>query len=99
VARLVELAADDAAVDRHEPADVATALAKLATAPAPTLGLNAGGPTTIERVRRLTTPPGNGPGAALPLASLLVVAPLVAELLALTTPLLRVAGTPVCPIT
>lgn len=57
VARLVELAADDAAaVDRHAPADVATALAKLATAPAPTLGLGAGGPTTIERVRRLTTP-------------------------------------------
>ena len=99
VARLVELAADDAAVHHHSPTDVATALATLATAPAPTLGLGASGPTTIERVRRLTTPPSNGPGAALLLASLLVVAPLVAELLALTTPLLSVAGTPVCPIT
>jgi Zn-dependent protease with chaperone function len=99
VARLVELAADDVAVDRHEPADVATALAKLATASAPTLGLGASGPTTIERVLRLTTPPSNGPGAALLLASLLIIAPLIAVFLALTTPLLSVAGTPVCPLT
>jgi hypothetical protein len=61
--------------------------------------LGAGGPTTIDRVRRLTTPPSSGPGAALLLASLLVVVPLIAELVAMTTPLLRVAGTPVCPIT
>jgi Zn-dependent protease with chaperone function len=39
VARMVELAADDDAVHRHGSGDVATALAKLATAPAPTLGL------------------------------------------------------------
>src|SRR6266487_5589023 len=99
VARMVELAADDAAVHHHSRADVATALAKLATAPAPTLGLGASGPTTIERVRRLTTPPSNGPGGALWFAGLLVVVPLVAELVAMATPLLRVAGTPVCPIT
>ncbi len=99
VARLVELAADDAAVDRHAPADVAIALAKLAVTPAPTLGLGASGPTTIERVRRLTTPPSSGPGGALWFAGLLVVVPLVAELVAMATPLLRVAGTPVCPIT
>jgi Zn-dependent protease with chaperone function len=98
VARMVELAADDAAVHHHSRADVATALAKLATAPAPTLGLGAGGPTTIERVRRLTTPPA-GPGEALWLAGLVVIVPILAELVALTTPLLSVAGTPVCPLT
>ncbi len=98
VARMVELAADDDAVHHHSRADVATALAKLATAPAPTLGLGAGGPTTIERVHRLTTPP-TGPGDALWLAGLVVIVPILAELVALTTPLLSVAGTPVCPIT
>jgi Zn-dependent protease with chaperone function len=99
VARLVELAADDAALDCHSRIDVATALTKLATVPAPTLGLGATGPTTIDRVRRLTTPPSNGPGAALWLAGALVIVPILAELVALTTPLLSVAGTPVCPIT
>ena len=98
VARMVELAADDDAVHQHSRADVATALAKLATAPAPTLGLGAGGPTTIERVRRLTAPP-TGPGEALWVACLVVILPLAAELVALTTPLLSVAGMPVCPLT
>jgi Zn-dependent protease with chaperone function len=98
VARMVELAADDDAVHHHSRADVAAALAKLATTPAPTLGLGAGGPTTVERVRRLTAPP-TGPGDALWLAGMVVIVPLVAELVALATPLLSVAGTPVCPIT
>jgi Zn-dependent protease with chaperone function len=99
VARLVELAADDAAVHHHRPADVASALAKLATAPAPALGLGAGGVTTIDRVRRLTSPPTSGPGGALLLASLVVAVPLLGQVLALTAPLLRVAGTPSCPLT
>jgi Zn-dependent protease with chaperone function len=99
VARLVELAADAAAVRHHRPADVAAALAKLATAPAPTLGLGAGGPAIVDRVRRLTTPPVSGAGGALLLASLVVAVPLAGELLALTAPLLRVAGTPSCPLT
>jgi Zn-dependent protease with chaperone function len=98
VARLVELAADDAAVHHHHPADVASALAKLATAPAPALGLGAGG-VTIDRVRRLTSPPTSGPGGALVLASLVVAVPLLGQLVALTAPLLRVAGTPSCPLT
>jgi Zn-dependent protease with chaperone function len=98
VARLVELAADDVAVHRHNPADVATALAKLATTPAPTLGLGISGPTAIDRVRRLITPPTTGPGGALLLASLVVVVPLLGQLLAVTTPLLQVAGTPSCPL-
>jgi Zn-dependent protease with chaperone function len=99
VARLVELAADDAAVHHHHPADVASALAKLATAPAPALGLGAGGVTTIDRVRRLTSPPTSGPGGALLLASLVVAVPLLGQLVALTAPLLRVVGTPSCPLT
>jgi Zn-dependent protease with chaperone function len=98
IARLVELAADDAAVHCHRPADVAAALAKLAAAPAAGLGLGAGGPTSIERVRRLTNSPTSGPGGALLLASLVVALPLLGELLALTAPLLRVAGTPSCPL-
>jgi Zn-dependent protease with chaperone function len=97
LARLVELDADDAAGGRHDPAEVATALAKLA-APAPTLGLGAGGSTTLERVCRLTSPPNASPGGALVVASLVVVVPLFAEVLALTTPLLSVAGRPNCPL-
>jgi Zn-dependent protease with chaperone function len=99
VARLVELAADDAAVHHHDRADIAAALATLATAPAPTLGLGAAGPNTLERIRRLTVPPATPSHGALLLASLVVVAPLLGQLLALTAPLLRVAGTPTCPLT
>jgi Zn-dependent protease with chaperone function len=99
IARLIELAADDDAVHHHDRADIATALATLATAPAPTLGLGAAGPTTLERIRRLTAPPTTHPGGALLLAGLIVVAPLLGQLLALTAPLLRVAGMPVCPLT
>jgi Zn-dependent protease with chaperone function len=97
LARLVELDADDAAVGRHDPAEVATALAKLA-APAPTLGLGAGGSTTLERVCRLTSRRNAGPGGTLVVASLVVVVPLFAEVLALTAPLLSVAGRPNCPL-
>jgi Zn-dependent protease with chaperone function len=99
VARLVELAADDAAVHHHDRIDVATALATLATAPAPTLGLSAAGSGALERIRRLTTPPTTRSGGALLLASLIVVAPLLGQLVALTAPLVRVAGMPVCPLT
>jgi Zn-dependent protease with chaperone function len=99
VARLVELAADDAAVHHHDRTDVATALATLATAPAPTLGLSAAGSGALERINRLTTPPTTRSGGALLLASLIVVAPLLGQLVALTAPLVRVAGMPVCPLT
>jgi Zn-dependent protease with chaperone function len=66
VARLVELAADDAAVHHHDRADIASALATLATlasAPAPTLGLGAAGSGALERIRRLTASPATPPGA------------------------------------
>jgi Zn-dependent protease with chaperone function len=99
IASLVELAADDDAVHRHGAADVAAALAKLATTPAPTLGLGAAGQGTLERIRRLTAPPAPRPGGALVLASLVVITPLLGQLLALAAPLLRVAGMPSCPLT
>ncbi len=99
VARLVELAADDAAVCRYGPAEVAAAIAKLAAAPVPALGLSAAAANTSERIRRLTTPATPGPRGALLLASLVVVGPLLAELVAVSAPLLRVAGMPICPLT
>jgi Zn-dependent protease with chaperone function len=98
ISRLVELDADDAAAGRHDRAAVAAAVAKLAAAPAPTLGLGAGGATALERVRRLTSPTITKPGSAMWLASLLVAVPLLVQLLAVTTPLLSVAGMPNCPL-
>jgi Zn-dependent protease with chaperone function len=98
VARLVELAADDAATRRHDPAEVAAAIAKLTAPSAPTLGLSAAGANTSERIRRLTTPAAPGPRGALLLASLVVLGPLLAELVAVSAPLLGVAGTPICPL-
>jgi len=61
--------------------------------------LSAAGQGTLERIRRLTGPPATRPLGALLLASLVVVVPLLGQLLALTAPLLRVAGTPTCPLT
>jgi Zn-dependent protease with chaperone function len=98
VTRLVELAADDAATRRHGPAEVASAIAKLAAAPAPTLGLSAAGANPSERIRRLTTPASPGLRGALLLASLVVLGPVLAQLVAVSAPLLRVAGTPICPL-
>ena len=49
---------------------------------------------TSRAVDRFSAPTG-----ALLLASLVVAVPLLGELLALTGPLLRVAGTPSCPLT
>lgn len=98
VTRLVELAADDAATRRHRPTEVASAIAKLAAAPAPTLGLHAAGANPSERIRRLTTPATPGPRGALLLASLVVLGPVLAQLVAVSLPLLRVAGTPICPL-
>ena len=98
VGRLVELAADDDAVHRYGRSDTVAALAKLATAPAPAVGLSAGGPSAPERIRRLTAPPPTGRAGTLLLAILVVAVPLVAELAAVTAPLLSVAGTPTCPL-
>jgi Zn-dependent protease with chaperone function len=99
VARLVELDADDATVHHHRLTDLAAALAHLASAPAPTLGLGAAGLGALERVRRLAAPPPTRPSGALLLAGLIVFVPLVGELVALVVPLASVAGFPACSLT
>ena len=95
VAHLVELAADDAAVHRHGRAETVAALATLAAAP---VGLGAGGSGAPDRIRRLSAPPPTGRAATLLLAVLVVAVPLVAELAAVTAPVVSVAGTPICPL-
>jgi Zn-dependent protease with chaperone function len=98
VARLVELAADDAAARTHGHRQVAAALAALGDAPVPTVALGAAVISATERVSRLLTPRQHGAGLAL-LAGLLVLGlPLIAVVVAVALPLARVAGVPVCPL-
>jgi Zn-dependent protease with chaperone function len=73
VARLVELRADDVAVRAHGRAALAGALVAMAAGPAPVGLVGAGGGDTVERLRRLLTPPERL-GAA---AGILVAAALV----------------------
>ena len=56
VCRLVEMLADDAAGRHYDRTSVAGALAHLADVPPPKVGLAAGGPSAVARVRRLTAP-------------------------------------------
>ncbi len=62
------------------------------------MGLGAGGPGAPDRIRRLSAPPPTGRAATLLLAVLVVAVPLVAELAAVTAPVVSVAGTPICPL-
>ena len=57
LATLAEMAADDRAVRRHAPADLAAALVILARAGARAAALTAGGTAAIARIERLLTPP------------------------------------------
>ena len=57
LAVLAEIAADDAAARRHDPADLAAALVTLASASVRTTALTAGGPAAIARIQRLLAPP------------------------------------------
>jgi len=57
LAVLAEMAADDAAARRHDPADLAAALVTLASAGISTTALTAGGPAAIARIQRLLAPP------------------------------------------
>jgi Zn-dependent protease with chaperone function len=64
VGRLLEMRADDVAVQRHSRLVLASALVAMADPPpAPSAALNAGGPEAIERVQRLLDPPAPLPGA------------------------------------
>jgi len=98
VARLVELAADDAAARAQGRRQVAAALAALGDAAVPTAALGAAVVSATERVSRLLRP--RRPGGALTLVAglLLLGLPLAAPLLAVVVPLARVAGVPVCPL-
>ena len=87
-----------AAVHLHSRTDVATALAKLAI-PHPNARTWRRRPDHHRAPQPAHHPTHTGPGDALWLAGLVVIVPILGELLALTTPLLHVAGTPVCPIT
>jgi Zn-dependent protease with chaperone function len=57
LATLAEMAADDRAVRRHAPADLAAALVILARAGARAAALTAGGTAAIARIERLLAPP------------------------------------------
>jgi beta-lactamase regulating signal transducer with metallopeptidase domain len=98
VARLVELAADDAAAHAQGRRQVAAALAALGDAPVPTAALGAAVGSATERVSRLLTPRRQGGALALLGGLLLLGVPLAAQLLAVVLPLARVAGVPVCPL-
>ncbi len=81
LAVLAEMAADDAAVRSHDPADLAAALVTLARAGIRTTALTAGGPAAIARIQRLLAPL---PQPGLPVRA----ARLAAALAALTIPAL-----------
>jgi Zn-dependent protease with chaperone function len=90
VGRLLELAADDAAARRHARMSVAMALTLLAGGGGPQVGLAAGGPTALGRVRRLLAPANPlGPasmiagGTAIAVALLLPVAIAIGPLVGL----------------
>lgn len=98
VARLVELAADDAAARAQGRRQVAAALAALGETPAPEAALGATLVSAGERVSRLVAPRQHGGGLALLAGVLVLVLPLAAQVAAVAFPLARVAGTAICPL-
>ncbi|MHB8504113.1 MAG: M56 family metallopeptidase [Acidimicrobiales bacterium] len=96
IARLVELAADDAAAVRHGRLPVAAAMVAMATGEAPTMALAAGGAGALERVHRLVGP-ARPLGLGAMLAGLAAAAVLlVVPALAAATPALAAARMPAC---
>lgn len=97
VAKLVEMAADDAATRRTSRLALARALVTLGSHPAPAGALGVSGSTAVRRVRRLLRPePPLGRvtrGAALAGGSLLATAPVVVALV----PMLNPAAHGFCP--
>lgn len=99
VARLAELAADDAAAARSPRLAVAEALLTLGTAPAGAAALGAGGSTAAARVRRMIAAP-DPLGRAASTAGRLAIAALIAlPVILLTTPAVGIFGTGYCPHT
>lgn len=103
VARLAELAADDAAAARSPRLAVAEALLALGTAPAPAKtqaagwALGAGGSTAAARIRRLIAAPNPIGRAARTAGTLAVVALVALPLLLLAAPASGVFGIGYCP--
>jgi Zn-dependent protease with chaperone function len=98
VARLVELAADDAAARVQGRRQVAAALVALGDSHVPTAALGAAGVSARERVSRLVAPRQRG-GILTLLAGLLMLGlPITAIVVAVVLPLARVAGVMVCPL-
>ncbi|WP_045877316.1 M56 family metallopeptidase [Pseudofrankia sp. DC12] len=98
VARLVELAADDAASRRHERLSIAAALAALAGGGSPDAGLAAGGPTALGRVRRLLRPAQPLGAARTTLGAVLVTAVLVIPGAVAAGPVLAATHAIYCPL-
>jgi Zn-dependent protease with chaperone function len=98
VARLVELAADDAAARAPGRRQVAAALACLGETTVPEAALGAAEVSATDRVSRLLTPRQHGGALALLAGVLLLALPLAAQVVAVALPLARVAGVPVCPL-
>jgi bla regulator protein blaR1 len=98
VARLVELAADDAAVRAQGRQQVAAALAALGESTVPEAALGAAVVSATERVSRLLAPQQHGGPLALLAGMLLLALPLAAQVVVVALPLARVAGVPVCPL-
>ncbi|MDT3442673.1 M56 family metallopeptidase [Pseudofrankia sp. BMG5.37] len=99
LARLVELAADDAASRQHERLSVAAALVALAGGGSPDTGLAAGGPTALGRVRRLLQPARPLGTARTMLGAVLVAAVLVTPVAVAAGPILAVTHALYCPLT
>lgn len=98
VARLVELAADDAAARRHERLSVAAALATLAGGGSPKAGLAAGGPTALGRVRRLLQPAHPLGAARTVLGATVIAAVLVTPVALAAGPVLAATHATYCPL-
>lgn len=98
VARLVEMVADDAAAARHGRLPVATAMVTVAAGGAPTAALAAGGPSALERVRRLLAPARPLAPPALLASFALAFALLVVPALAASAPALSATEMPPCPM-
>ncbi|MHB8296896.1 MAG: M56 family metallopeptidase [Acidimicrobiales bacterium] len=96
IARLAEMAADDAAAACHGRLPVAAAMVTLASGRAPSIALAAGGAGAIERVRRLVRPARPlGTGAVM--AGLAAVAAMVLlPALAVASPALAARQMPPC---
>jgi Zn-dependent protease with chaperone function len=98
VARLAELAADDAAAARAPRLALAEALLALGTAPLGTGALGAGGSTAAARVRRLIAAPDPLSRAATALGAIAVTGLIAFPLVLLAGPAITILGISYCPL-